>query len=329
VVTTVTASGTAPITYSIVGGADAAKFTIDPNTGVLSFVTSPDFEAPTDSGGDNVYDVTVRASNSAGTDDQAIAVTVTDVLGDTIVTLPVKLFLQGPYLQVAGMMTDTLRSKGLVPLSSPYTATATTTAGVLAVTGNNAIVDWVLVEVRNSATPVTVVARQSALLQRDGDVVAVDGTSTLTFTLSVGNYHVAVKHRNHLGAMTAAPVALSAATPLVDFTTSMGYGTDGQATVGSVYALWMGNTSGDNRIIGAGPNNDRNAILAEALSAPGNTNHNANYIVTAYSAGDVNLDGRVIAAGPGNDINYILYVVFSHPGNGSSAANFVIQGQVP
>ncbi|MCE7989582.1 MAG: DUF642 domain-containing protein [Caldilinea sp. CFX5] len=329
VVTTVTASGTAPITYSIVGGADAAKFTIDPNTGVLRFVTPPDFENPTDSGGDNEYDVTVRASNSAGTDDRTFAVNVTDVAGDTTVTLPVKLFLQGPYIQAAGMMTDTLRSKSLVPTTSPYTATATTTAGVLAVTGNDAIVDWVLVEVRNNVVPSVVVARQSALLQRDGDVVAVDGTGTLTFTLAADNYYVAVKHRNHLGAMTATPVAISAATPLVNFTTSAGYGTSGQATVGGVYTLWMGNTSGDNRVIGAGPSNDRNAILSEALAAPGNTNHNANYIVTAYSVGDVNLDGRVIAAGPGNDINFILYVVFSHPGNGSSAANFVVQGQLP
>ena len=255
--------------------------------------------------------------------------TNTAVPPGTTVILLVKVFLQGPYLQATGMMTDTLRSKGLIPTSSPYTTTATTSAGVLAVTGNNAVVDWVLVEVRNSATPATVVARQSALLQRDGDVVAVDGTSTLTFTLTAGNYYVAVKHRNHLGAMTASPVAISAATPLVNFTTGAGYGTNGQAAVGGVYMLWMGNTSGDNRVIGAGPTNDRNAILAEALSAPGNANHNANYIVTGYSNGDVNLDGRVIAAGPGNDINFILYDVFVHPGNGSAAANFVVQGQAP
>jgi hypothetical protein len=35
------------VTYSIVGGADAAHFQIDANTGVLSFLTAPDFEAPT------------------------------------------------------------------------------------------------------------------------------------------------------------------------------------------------------------------------------------------------------------------------------------------
>jgi VCBS repeat-containing protein len=67
------------LTYSIVGGADAAKFTIDSNTGALSFVSAPDFENPTDVGGDNVYDVTVQASDGSLTSSQAIAVTVTNV----------------------------------------------------------------------------------------------------------------------------------------------------------------------------------------------------------------------------------------------------------
>jgi VCBS repeat-containing protein len=69
----------ATVTFSIVGGADSALFTIDPNTGALAFVSAPDFEAPEDAGGDNVYDVVVRASDGSASDDQAIAVTVTNV----------------------------------------------------------------------------------------------------------------------------------------------------------------------------------------------------------------------------------------------------------
>ncbi|WP_223547101.1 VCBS domain-containing protein [Pseudomonas sp. A-B-19] len=65
--------------YSIVGGADAAKFSIVSGTGVLSFISAPNFEAPTDSGTNNVYDVIVRASDGTLFDDQAIAVTVTGV----------------------------------------------------------------------------------------------------------------------------------------------------------------------------------------------------------------------------------------------------------
>jgi VCBS repeat-containing protein len=66
--------------YSIVGGADAAKFTINSSTGALSFVSAPNYEAPTDSGGNNIYDVTVQVSDgNGGLDSQAISVTVTAV----------------------------------------------------------------------------------------------------------------------------------------------------------------------------------------------------------------------------------------------------------
>ena len=80
-VTTVTATDVdgPSLTYSISGGADAAKFSINSSSGVLTFVSAPDYEAPTDVGGDNVYDVTVQVSDGSLTDTQAIAVTVTAV----------------------------------------------------------------------------------------------------------------------------------------------------------------------------------------------------------------------------------------------------------
>jgi hypothetical protein len=65
--------------YSIVGGADASKFTINASSGALAFVTAPNFEAPTDAGVNNIYDVTVQVSDgNGGRDAQAIAVTVTN-----------------------------------------------------------------------------------------------------------------------------------------------------------------------------------------------------------------------------------------------------------
>src|SRR5262249_57016416 len=69
----------ATLTYSIVGGADAARFSINASTGVLSFVSAPDAEGPADAGANNVYDVQVQVSDGANTDTQAIAVTVTNV----------------------------------------------------------------------------------------------------------------------------------------------------------------------------------------------------------------------------------------------------------
>ncbi len=331
-VTTVTATDGDgdPLTYSISGGADSAQFSINSSSGVLTFVAAPDFETPTDVGGNNVYDVQVTVSDgNGGTDLQDIAVTVTDVVEVATVTVPMKALLQGAYDSSSGLMRDNLRTLADFPLTSPYGGGEVTTAGVLGSSGNAAIVDWVLVEVRDTTIPATVVASKAGLLQRDGDIVGVNGTSTLTFTLVADNYYVAVKHRNHLGAMTAAPVALSVATGLIDFTAAVGYGTDGQATVSGVYALWMGDTTGDNQVIGAGPNNDRNTILSAVLAAPGNSTSNANYIVSGYSLGDVSLDGNIIAAGPNNDINLILYNVLTYPGNGSAAANYIVQGQVP
>ncbi|MDP1981098.1 MAG: hypothetical protein Q8K23_01010, partial [Sulfuritalea sp.] len=76
-VATLTASEA--VTWSVVGGADAAKFTIDA-TGKLVFVKSPDYENPGDSNADNTYVVRVLATDIAGNiSTQTITVTVTDV----------------------------------------------------------------------------------------------------------------------------------------------------------------------------------------------------------------------------------------------------------
>jgi Ca2+-binding RTX toxin-like protein len=81
-VTTVSASdgdGDTP-TFAITGGSDQAKFSIDPNTGVLSFISAPDFENPTDSDGNNSYVVEVTVNDGkGGSDIQTLTVSVTDV----------------------------------------------------------------------------------------------------------------------------------------------------------------------------------------------------------------------------------------------------------
>ena len=63
--------------YSLTGGADEDLFSIDPDTGVLTFNAAPDFETPGDDGGDNVYDVQVTVSDADGLSNaQDIAVSV-------------------------------------------------------------------------------------------------------------------------------------------------------------------------------------------------------------------------------------------------------------
>ncbi len=64
-----------PITYSI-SGLDAGKFSINPSTGILTFLTAPDLEAiPLGT----VYHVTAQASDGSLTSSQDISVTVTPV----------------------------------------------------------------------------------------------------------------------------------------------------------------------------------------------------------------------------------------------------------
>ena len=66
------------LTFSISGGTDAARFSIAAG-GAVSFVSPPDFEAPSDAGADNVYNVTLRVSDGAAAATLALAVTVTNV----------------------------------------------------------------------------------------------------------------------------------------------------------------------------------------------------------------------------------------------------------
>ena len=72
--------------YAIHGGADRSKFSLAPTTGALTFVSAPNFEAPSDADTDNGYEVVVRATSGAGerekTAEQTITVTVTNVGGE-------------------------------------------------------------------------------------------------------------------------------------------------------------------------------------------------------------------------------------------------------
>ena len=80
------------VTYSV-SGDDDGKFTIGPSNGELTFDASPNFEARGSADGDNVYEVTVKATSNAGGDatDKSttvdVTVEVTNVDEDGSVTL--------------------------------------------------------------------------------------------------------------------------------------------------------------------------------------------------------------------------------------------------
>lgn len=227
----------------------------------------------------------------------------------TQLLLSAKAFLEGPYS--GPLMSDGLRTGGWLPPSEPYTSLGfshvggggeTAQAGVFAVTGNNAIVDWVFVELRSGAPGYPVVATRAALLQRDGDVVDMDGLSPVAFNMPAGNYHVALRHRNHLGVMTAASVALSGTTTTVDLTSAATttYGTDARKSIGAVRALWTGEVVRDGMVLYTGQNNDRDQLLVRVGGIVPTATTNG------YFSEDLNMDGEVKYTGGSNDRDPIL-----------------------
>jgi hypothetical protein len=227
------------------------------------------------------------------------------------VRLSAELFLEGPWVPASGNMHDSLRSLGWLPLLEPYTALGythvggggeSTTPAVLAVTGSDAVVDWVFIELRSGSDAQEVIATRSALLQRDGDVVDMDGTSPVSFRASPGGHHVAVHHRNHLAVMTLSPIDLASETTMLDLTdgTTPTYGTDAQTSDGATRMSWAGDVEKDGVLKYTGVDNDRDPILSNI----------GGVIPTATTAGylahDVNMDGTVKYTGLKNDRDPIL-----------------------
>ncbi|MBP7513924.1 MAG: agmatine deiminase family protein [Flavobacteriales bacterium] len=244
--------------------------------------------------------------------------------------LPValKVWLEGAYDSGTGLMRDDLRSTGLIPPGEPFTALGFTLVGnsntsfssaILGTTGNNGIVDWVLAEARDANNPSTVLQSRAALVQRDGDVVGMDGLSNVVFNLPAGNYHIAVRHRNHLGAMTLNAAALSASPTTLDFRSGAlaTWGTDARKNLGGPLALWAGNVLRDTSLRYTGSGNDRDPILvAVGSTTPNNT-------APGYLPADVNLDGTVKYTGSANDRDPILVNV------GSTTPNNTRTEQLP
>jgi len=175
----------------------------------------------------------------------------------------------------------------------------------LQATGLLAIVDWVLVELRDPVDPSIVVSTMSCLLQRGGDVVGLDGSSVPRITAEPGEYHVAVRHRNHLGAMTAQPISLANGLGVIDFT-DPGlplFGTEAMRTINDARVQWNGNVRPNNKVIYTGTNNDRDPILVRIGGTV------ATATVNGYYPEDVNLNGTVKYTGVQNDRDPILQVI--------------------
>lgn len=221
--------------------------------------------------------------------------TLTQGFQQETIILKIKLapiaFLQGP-LTTSGTTTmdDSLRSNSLLPTTSPYADAITCEASVFDTTGNNAIIDWVWITLRDKNDRTTVISSQSALLQADGDVVDVDGVSALKLASTADSYYVAINHRNHLGVMSASAVSLNTDTVtsvnLSDATTSVFGGTNSVVDMGNgIWAMISGDFDENGQI----QNTDTNAVI-QMLG------------VSTYNKADLNMNGQV----QNSDINNLL-----------------------
>lgn len=263
--------------------------------------------------GSGPYTITRNNITTVG----AFAVGTRPVLSPLLVAP--KVFLQGAYNASTGLMTDKLRSAGLIPTTEPYTGMTSFThsgsgggetipSSVLTGTGTGAdIVDWVFLELRDGGTS-AVLATRAALLQRDGQIVDVDGTNTKTPYVNFagqlpGNYYISVRHRNHLGIRSASVAALDKTTATAyDFTTAQTQAyqnssittNSAMANNGAVYMMWAGNANQDKYVrytSQAFP-----FVASDAAFIVQNfLNGDLNATLSTYNSGDVNMDGKTRA----------------------------------
>lgn len=145
-------------------------------------------------------------------------------------------------------------------------------------TGENALIDLVLVSLRNDTG---VIQTRSAIVQADGDVVGLDGISALTFSVS-GNYYISIHHRNSLAFRTLNKVNIANDTKYFDFTNNSVplYGNTPLKASGGYFVMIGGDANGDGSI--------------DALDHPIWVDSNGLWGGYGLSA-DFNLDGSVDA----------------------------------
>ena len=228
-----------------------------------------------------VDDATYSTSNWTAIDDHT---SFNEVSCDIYVDITV--FLQGAFTNPnsgeESLMRDDLRVSTILPTVSPYSDNATISDAIkLDDAGSNAMVDWVWIELRDANDVSIVVAQQSGILQRDGDIVAItdDRSTPLSFGVSPGNYYIVVKHRNHLSIMSSSVINLSSTPATVDFTSSTAIAGGANAIVDMNNGI-VAMISGDFDENGQIQNSDINSVI-QLLGGSG------------YHNADIDMNGQI------------------------------------
>jgi len=221
--------------------------------------------------------------------------------------------------------------------TNPDFQSITNPAAMFADRGTTSAVDWIFIELRDKLVPTTIVGTRSAIVQRDGSVVDIDGSSNIKFpSIPTDNYYVAVRHRNHLGVMTANPVPETnfSGAGVVDFSTmapidlwnnSMAYnGYEMKLLPGGVKrALWAGDADASRKIKYTAPGDDLFRIFNNALNHPGNISSDYNYdFGYGYIAGDVDMNSKVKYTAPGDDAFRVFVQLLGYGLNTGSDYNY-------
>lgn len=119
------------------------------------------------------------------------------------------------------VMTTGLKNLSLLPLQQPYNGSPWNYFGTEHVANSNSfssnIVDWVLLELRDSSNVNTVISRRAALLLTNGSIVETDaggnvsslvGINFITFN-NASRFFVVARHRNHLPILSQSRITVS------------------------------------------------------------------------------------------------------------------------
>ncbi|MFV1968799.1 MAG: hypothetical protein ACC628_25560 [Pirellulaceae bacterium] len=204
-----------------------------------------------------------------------------------------KVLLEGAYAGT-GSMGVAVAFENSIPVGQPY-ADASYNASFLDYDGVEAVqpvgvpataVDWIVASLRTGTAAATEVpgSAQALLLFEDGSIVGADG-ATVRFFAAPGSYHLVVRHRNHLGVMSATPVDFTSGSGSWDFTTAGKAFTGGGAPMKDLGGGFFAMFATDASIDGQTTASDFNLWLTATKAAS-----------FGYLQSDFNLDAQVTAS---------------------------------
>ncbi len=246
-----------------------------------------------------------------------------------------------PFSHRFGYVDVAARFNKVGPGANPLYQTIPNPEAVFSVSGSNAIVDWIFVELRDKNDKTKVLATRSGLLQRDGDIVDLDGKSGLTFEgVAADNYYVTIKHYKHFGVMSKYALSFEQLTTLVDFTSpnfpTFDYGTSHPSGVNytglaqntiinGIKVMWAGDFDGNGLIKLTSPDDDLSYLQMMVLTFPDNTEMMSNYAgAYGYSTADYDMNGLVKLDNPDDDMSFLTATVLLYDLNTTLASNFAL-----